>query len=115
MNKWENYGDENPIEHGGFWIFKDKDFEDSYYVLVLDKDPDSDKFILKDLYVEINDDWIEWESIANYLGVSLEEMSDIDKVRGAVDYHNYLNFGELEIFDTKEEVIDVLFDNGITI
>ena len=116
MNKWENYGDENPVEHGGFWVKKERDIEDCYYVITLAYYPDNENFILTDMYIDISSYWIDWKKISDYLGIPIEKLEIKDKIIGAISYYDYLNFeGDVLSFKSEEEVLKKLLEYSIKI
>lgn len=54
-NKWESFGDVNPLEHGGKWMCKDGN---GYQVIEIEKydDPEDDeKWFVTDTYVDMED------------------------------------------------------------
>lgn len=97
--KWENYGDVNPVEHGGLWISKDPDTKSSYYLVEFNPF-DGGGYRIGDAYIDLTDSWISWEDVESYVD-NME--TDIEKVIGIHSYYGaehsggtYLNFNTLE-------------------
>lgn len=92
--KWENFGDVNPIEHGGIFVKKDIEINSDtcYYIVKNVYDEDGEKHILYDLYIDISDDWIEKESVMDYIGMTKENFDPIFYAIGCTEYYNYLEF-----------------------
>lgn len=113
---WTNYGDVNPLEHGGIFVKKDEAenaFKGCYFIEKVDKIPDNDKFLISSLYVDVNDTWINKDEV-----VSCCDTPKNDELMYAIDctsYYNSANFGEEIILDTEEEVKDYLQERGITL
>lgn len=112
---WKNYGDVNPVEHGGIFIKKDgTDFPRCYYVITIYKAPEDDVWILSDMYVDLNDDWYDWDSVYIYASVS-EDDSDIDKVIALTQYYGSVEFGHDELIHGEENAIEFVKDLGISV
>jgi hypothetical protein len=60
---WENYGDVDPIEHGGIFVKPDEVMVGCYYIEKVDKIPDNDKYLISSLYVDVNDSWINKDEV----------------------------------------------------
>ena len=114
--EWNNYGDINPIEHGGFFIKPDsKEFPRCYYAVTVDKlAHEEDHWLLQDLYIDLNNDWYEWDSVNSYADLD-ENSSDIDKVIALVHYYGGEEFGQVESFLSESELIEELKLYGIEI
>lgn len=112
---WENYGDVNPIEHGGIFIKKDtEDFPRCYYVVRIDYNEEAGHFWLQDLYVDLNDDWFEWDAVHSYADTS-DVSDDIDKVIALISYYSYLEFGTAYEVQDYDEVVKALKEFGIEV
>jgi len=113
---WENYGDVNPLEHGGLFIRKDPDFKDCYYVIEVYMTDDEESWLMGDCYVDISDDWIDWKGALGYTGDDPSEATDIDRVIGAYSYYGAENFGgSYSKWNDKDQLIEVLEVHGIEI
>ena len=106
--KWINYGDVNPIEHGGLWIMHDRG--NTYRVVELYKVPKEvmENFhALADLYVDLDADWVDWPDVAACSDIDLDTCSDIDKVIALVQFYSNLEFGE-QYFINSDNIIEEL-------
>jgi hypothetical protein len=114
--KWENYGDVNPIEHGGMFVLYDEEIEGRcYYVIEVNSEIDGEeKWAIIDGYVDLDDDWIEWDSINE----TMDSPSDADDKRLVTDvmhyYGTHLSNGKMEIIDNREMVIEYLTNRDIS-
>lgn len=119
-NKFVNYGDVSPIEYGGLFIMKDtEDFPNGYNVVKLISmgwECNEEGWIIQDGYVELNDDWIEWDKVKDYIGLYDEEPDPIALVIGAWEYYGCYQFqGEEYRVATEVEVIEELSIKGIEV
>ena len=67
---WKNYGDVNVFE-GGCLIAHDKDR--CYYCIRIDYDYDREKYQFANMYVDLDDDWINWNEVADFCGKSNDD------------------------------------------
>lgn len=108
---WENYGDVNPIEHGGKWIHKEG--ETTFRIIRLEFDDHQQKNLLHDLHVDISDSWIDRDDIISY--ADLSEDTDYfaeDFAIACITYYSVENFGCHEnIYLTLEESAEYLKTN----
>lgn len=104
--KWSNFGDANPVEHGGIFVKQDSDNSNAFYIIKNQPiDGEENKQYLFDLYVDTSDDWIEKESVMDYLGMTEEKFDIIQYAIGITEYYNYLNFGSrIETDNVIEEL-----------
>jgi hypothetical protein len=109
-NVWENYGDANPIPHGGFWIKKIGINE--YEYVELSFVDDTFEFIIDSGLVDLTDDWIDWNAVNKTCDIN-ENTCDEWKVRELVWYYGHSNFGSYgedytfkysKNYDKQEEV-----------
>jgi hypothetical protein len=108
-NKWENYGDKNPLHHGGIWIKKDiESCPNCFYIIKFEPEI----MEIYDLYVDISDSWIDKKAIENYADVAI---SNEHYAINCIEYYNYLEFGTAKKFNSNDEVIDELESYGIKI
>ncbi|MNP80301.1 hypothetical protein D3C76_1783580 [compost metagenome] len=70
-------------------------------------------FLVTEGYVDLNgDDWIEWQSVADSMGINPEEANDIDLVLAAYGYYGCTEFqGSETLLGTEEEMIQHLEKN----
>ena len=117
MNKvWENYGDVNPLEHGGLWIINDTNDNNSYYVVKVQKlEDEKNTWLYDDCYVNVTESWIDWESVYDYCDIT-GESSNIDKVVALVSYYSPLEFGSYtEKITGKRNIRKMINSRGIVI
>jgi hypothetical protein len=100
---WVNYGDVNPIEHGG--IFVKEENETTFRIVKLQFVDDDGKNLLLDLNVDISDSWIEKEAVMNYAGISeADEDFSVNFAIACTEFYSPGNFGCHEnIYLTLEE------------
>ena len=115
VNKYVNYGDVNPMEHGGIWLKRDLDTDENYpcfWVVTIQLNENED-YITRDLYVDLSSDWIEWDSVYSFAGIDVNATFE-EKVIAAIEYYNPLNFG-VESVCSKEDIQTFLSDRGIEV
>ena len=110
--EWQNYGDGAPIEYGG--IFIKKDSEGCYYVVAFNKAPDADVWLLSDMYVDLSDDWYEWDSVNLFADISDHE-DDVYKVIALTQYYGSTEFGHEEVVEGEDSLRTKLADYGIEV
>jgi hypothetical protein len=115
---WENYGDANPIEYGGLFIKEDTDdFPNCFYVVELvnlEWACGDEGFWVVEGYVDLNEDWIDWDGVKSYIGYEGDD--DIALVEGAFRYYSHLEFGgSVAELKTEEEAIEELKSHGINV
>jgi hypothetical protein len=92
VRNWENYGDVNPIEHGGIWIKPDvPTFPGCFYLVKNIPLDDTYGWFVQDGYIDLNDDWIEWDSVFSYAGIDWTAPAEIRAI-AAFDYYGPLEF-----------------------
>ncbi|AIF72143.1 hypothetical protein LD11_gp267 [Bacillus phage Riley] len=115
---WENYGDVNALEHGGVFIKKDMDYpgDKCYYIVKLINMTSAcgeDGFTIEEGYVDLKDDWIDWEAVESTCDIA---DSDEIKVVDVFGYYGVNEFnGESTIYDNESEVLEHLANIGICI
>lgn len=114
---YENFGDVNPIQHGGLWIAKDETRENAYYVLrntPIEDRAEYGKQIFDDMYVELDDTWIDWEDVRSTYGTDME--NEIEKIISVVGYYSSDNFGSRPETLTTIELVKMLrSDYGVEV
>lgn len=109
---WENYGDVNPIEHGGIFVKADEDFPKSFYIVEVVPVFDSEEtWQISDLYVDVDNDW-DWDSIYSYADLN-DDSDDVWKAIALAQYYGYIEFGSAKMVDSESEVINELKEFGI--
>jgi hypothetical protein len=91
---WENYGDMNPLDHGGFWIKRMEGVPTEFSIVTLDIMSDSapNKYLISTGYVDIEDSWIDWEGVRSTMDTR-EGAEPIELARDVFEYHGSLNCG----------------------
>jgi hypothetical protein len=119
-NEWKNYGDVNPIPHGGFFVKADDKilFPGCYYIVTI-TDMDSacgePGFLISSAYVDLNDDWIDWDRVTDYAGIG-EDNEPEWLVEAAVSYYGPENFGgSSEVYPDEDSARAELESHGIKI
>lgn len=115
---WTNYGDVNPLEHGGLWIKKDTEIKSDtcYYVVKVDKVEDFENtWLYNEGYVDISDTWIKWEDIKNSCDTP-SDATDERKVIDAIWYYGLVEFGGMEeLKEGRKAIREAINANGIVI
>lgn len=112
---WVNYGDVNPLEHGGIWVRKDADIEGAYYIVKNVYRPVAELYEVYDLWVETGEEWQEKNLVMDYIGMTEDTFNEIHYAIALTDYYNFLNFGEVLSFKGIIELGDYLIGIGIEI
>lgn len=99
---WENYGDVNPIAHGGFWIKPDvPTFPRCFYIVEADPREDRYGWFVSDGYVDLNDDWIDWERVFRHADLDWTYPDEV-LARAVFEYYGPLEFqGECRAIATE--------------
>lgn len=107
-NEWVNYGDKNPIEHGGIFVHQENDT--TFRIIKLSFVDDEEKNVLWDMYVDVSDDWITKESVMAFVGLEYNAIDyNLKLAIGCTDYYSPANFGcHEDIFLTLEESAEYL-------
>jgi hypothetical protein len=105
LNKWENYGDVNPIQHGGVFVQKDILGIKQFYFLSV-QPMDEGGFMVIDGYIDLDEEWLELDKIMESCSVTDDKMR---LVSDCVWYWgNHMSNGEYDILDNEEEVEQLL-------
>lgn len=109
VRKWENYGDVNPIEHGGFWIKPDvPTFPGCFYIVETVPRDDEYGWFLSDGYVDLNDNWIDWKAVYDYTDTNWTD-EPIIRARAVFQYYGPAEFqGECIQIKKESELIKEL-------
>lgn len=113
-DNWVNYRDENFLEHGGLFIRKDE-YDNCYHVVSYydaSEDLGEECFILIGTgFVDISDTWIEWDSLADFSGLSKEDFNDctdMHKVEILVSYYGIEEVGGEFSYTDKNEALETI-------
>ena len=113
MSKYINYGDVNPIEHGGIFVLQESE---TSFRIVKNEFDGSKKHYLFDLHIDISDTWIDKESVLSYIGMTELDFDPVQYAIGCTEYYSYLEFGgNAEVYATKKELIAAYAEYGIII
>lgn len=115
---WTNYGDVNPIEHGGMFVKYDEEIGGrNYYVIQLTplEDVDTEKWAVIDGYVDLDDDWIEWKDVQSTVNTPKATNDEYLATDVMLYYGTNLSNGEMPILNSREEVEQFLKDREIGI
>jgi hypothetical protein len=109
-DKYENYGDINPLVYGGQWIKQTGESE--YDIITLQIDEDNGNYYLGGCLLDITDTWINKKSVEDNMDTIKDNKLYALNVVG---YYGVENCGgSIETLKTQEEVIERLNDMGIT-
>lgn len=113
---WENYGDINPLVHGGLWIVKDSTNNTAYYVVKVELLDDIDNtWLYDDCYVDVSENWINWDNVNSCCDIN-KSSSNIDKVIALMSYYSPLEFGSYtEKITGKRNIRKMINSHGIVI
>lgn len=106
-NKFKNYGDVNPLDHGGIWVkqINNHTFE------VIRNIPETNE--VYNMEVDITDSWIEKEEVLSFTGMTEENFDPIWYAFSCTQYYGVENFGNSYEYKSRNEVIDHLINLGI--
>ena len=113
---WKNFGDVNPLDHGGIWVQKES--ETCYRIVKFyPEESEENPSQFQSLYVDISEKWIEKESVMDYIGMTEKDFDPIQYAIGCTEYYSCQNFGcyQPENFKTIEDVKEELEKYGITV
>jgi hypothetical protein len=102
MVKYENYGDVNPVEHGGLYIKDDLDFENCFYIVEFNPIDDAENT------------WMFWESYLDLEDVSQAQLEDaVDGTVNSPEYNKHMlvsdiinYYGHTTFSDGKQKLIE---------
>lgn len=112
---WTNYGDVNPIEHGGMWVSHDTEIQGRNYYVIQSEMLHDGTFQVIDAYVDLDDSWIEWDSVKSTMDTSndaSDESLAVDLVRY---YGTHCSHGEILTFDSEEDLRTFLSKKNIVV
>lgn len=90
--KWQAYGDVNPIPHGGQWIRPQ--FEGSttqFEVVTIQSSDDDECFYVDSCSIDIEDSWIKWKDVTATMDTP--ENDPLWQALDAIKYYGCNNFG----------------------
>lgn len=98
LNQWGNFGDNNPIEYGTKFVKADTENEGCYHVInvvSLEWTIGENGWVLSKGYVDLNDEWINWNDIRNFAGFdnTCQDTEDGYKVSALIEYYGMCEFG----------------------
>jgi len=102
-----NYGDVNPLDHGGIWV---KEINEAVFEIVKNIPETKELYYLE---VDITDTWIEKEGVMSFIGMTEEEFNPVWYAIGCTDYYSPENFGSIYKMETQTELIEFLNARGI--
>lgn len=107
--EWTNYGDVNPIEHGGLWVKPDvPTFPNCFYIVEVTPMEDKEGWFVSDGYVDLNDSWIDWQAVYSYTDTSWTD-EPIIRALSAFQYYGPKEFqGEIQGERIREDVLEYL-------
>jgi len=86
---YENIGDVTVTE-GAMFIKKDEDTDNSYYVERVSGN-EFEGFYLDSMYIDLNDGWIDWYSVNDYAGISMDA-EPYERITALLGYDGIENF-----------------------
>lgn len=107
--KWQAYGDVNPLDHGGQWI---KQLTPTTFRVVIlitpSENVDNDMYCIEDCEVDITDSWIDWESVK--MSCDTPPNDPIRQAMDAISHYGTANFGSdfSSYLLTEEDTIEEL-------
>lgn len=112
--EWQNFGDANPLQHGGTWIIKDS--ENCYIVVkTTPNDERENSWLYEECYVDITDSWIDWDAVKSSCDTP-NDASDEMKALDIVSYYGCVNCGGTqEWIEGLKAIRKAINSNGIVI
>lgn len=112
---WTNYGDVNPIEHGGTFVKHDEVIGGrNYYAIKLTPMEDGTWLVI-DGYIDLDDSWIEWESLRSTMDTPIDASDELLACDCVEYYGNHTSNGEEKIISERKEIEKFLENRGIVI
>lgn len=124
---WQSQADVSFMDYGGSFVREDE--LGNYNVIVLENMAQHDsafedaerKYYLAEAYVDLDDDWIDYESVGETYGISIDRWSDEydpeELAYACVGYYGAHEFSGCECIEenlkTYEEVMEILKAHGI--
>lgn len=106
---YENYGDINPLVHGGVWV---KQINETTFSII-ENVPGTNR--LKNMEVDISSTWIERESVMSFIDMTEEDFDALWFAVGCSHFYGVDNFGQSYECVSEEELIEQLNTRGIEI
>jgi hypothetical protein len=111
-----NYGDYNFLDYGGCLVDSDHSDTEFRVLYLRPYDDEEDFYQCAELYVDIEDKWINKKSVMSFIGMTEENFDPIWYAIGCIDYYGPENFGADGSWGyqkdwenmTREEVKDAL-------
>lgn len=107
QNSYENYGDVNPLDHGGIWV---KQITETQYEIIKNIPETNELF---DMSIDITDNWIEKEGVMSFIGMDEQSFDPVWYAIGCTDYYSPENFGSIYKMESEKELIEFLNARGI--
>lgn len=117
-NRYINYGDCNPLEHGGIWVLQENTgmgITTQYGIVKNIFDADSEKIYLYDLGIDISDEWLDKKAVMLCTGMTEQTFDNVQFAIACIDYYSFENFGTKTELDTIEELTEELKAYGIEV
>lgn len=117
--KWVNYGDVNPIPHGGLWIKQEENSPNEYRYVELELVDHDGNFEIYSGLVDLTDSWIDWDGVNKSCDIHADT-SDEHKVQSLLWYYGHSNFGSygpdaIIPYEAESLIIEALAAYGITL
>jgi hypothetical protein len=104
---YENFGDVNPLDHGGIWV---KQINKTEYEIIKNI---PETLEIYNMSIDITDSWLEKDSVMSYLGMTERDFDPLWFAIGCTDYYGVLNFGEIYKMESEKELMEFLTARGI--
>lgn len=118
---WVNYGDVNPLVHGGIFVLAES--ETTFRIIKVDppgtRDYYNTKYVIQDLYVDTTDEWhlkdkADVEAYADCAGAA--ESDPVRYALALIEYYSPGNFGcHVDVIVEPEEIEAALASCGIVV
>jgi hypothetical protein len=117
-HNWENFGDANPLEHGGLWLLQDEGNQTEFNIVQLQIDEDLDgreTYYITDGHINVTDEWIDWKSVIDTTGLDADDSREWQAV-SAIHTYGMTEFGGWpKEYLTREGAKAVVEAYGITL
>jgi hypothetical protein len=121
MAKYVNYGDVNPVEHGGLFIALDEEVGEGncFYVVEINKFDDiDDSWLFQDSYIDLNDvSEQQYKEASDGIDFAEDETDSARRVSYLVSYfgHNTFSDGHEQVIKGEEDLKEELLSYGIIV
>lgn len=115
MNRWTNYGDMRPLQHGGLFVQQEGKTTFRIIRVTPPHEIEENDYLVQDMYVDTSDSWIKHKDVARFADVSPDDRG-VYMALALIDYYSPANFGcDVDEFVPPDDIMDHLEAYGIVL